>query len=157
MKKPDWYAEEVAGLGQLVLDGVSTRAQALDILAARIRKHPEYIASLVTADAERELSGWLKANGTEDDASSQLDLFPGLPRRMRIAPTKSAEIASMTAEDLDHARNMLLARTQNAIDGATSAAEHERAVFMAFYERVRPLLRDGLTVGDVLKRIEAAA
>ena len=158
MKKPDWYAEEVAGLGQLVLDGVSTRAEALDILIARIRKHPEYITGLVAADAEKELSGWLKSNAAaEATPSSQLDLFPGLPHSMRIAPTKTAEIPEMTAEELDHAKNMLMARTQNAIDGATAAAEHERKVFMAFYERVRPLLTGDLTVADVLSQIEKAA
>ncbi len=156
MKKPDWYTEEIAGLGQLMLDGVSTRAEALAILTARIRKHPEYVAGLIAADAEKELSGWLKSNAAEDPAP-QLDLFPGLPSHMRVAPTKSAEVPAMTAEELDHAKNMLMARTQNAIDGAVAAAERERAVFMDFYAKVRPLLKGDLTVSDVLEQLTKAA
>jgi hypothetical protein len=149
VKKPQWFAAEVAKHGQRVLDGASTRADALAALTAHIGTHPEYVADLITGTADKELSKWLSDNAAEV-ATSQLLLFPELPLRMRIAPTKSAEVASMTAEDLDHARNMLLARTQNAIDGATAAAEHEREVFMAFYGKVRPLLADGLTVGDAL-------
>lgn len=83
--------------------------------------------------------------------------FPAVPARMRITPTKSADIESMDAEQLDHARNMLLARTQNAIEGATAAAEHERQVFMAFYTKVRPLLKGDLTVSDVLEQLAKAA
>lgn len=157
MKKPQWYTDEVAKLGQLALDGESTRASALAILIAQIGIHPEYVADLIAADAERELSGWLKANGTEDSTAAQLDLFPGLPHRMRIAPTKTAEVPGMTAEELDHAKNMLMARTQNAIDGATAVAEHEREVFMAFYGKVRPLLKGDLTVSDVLEQLAKAA
>lgn len=157
MKKPDWYTEEVAGLGQLVLDGVSIRAEALGILVARIRKHPEYVASLIAADAEKELSGWLKSNAAGECATPQLDLFPGMPHRMRVAPTRTAEVTSMDAAQLDHARNMMLARTQNQMDGAREAAEHERAVFAAFYDRVRPLLTGGLTVSDALERLAKAA
>jgi hypothetical protein len=63
----------------------------------------------------------------------------------------------MTAHGLDMAKNILMARTKNQIDGAKEAAEHEREVFMAFYRKVRPLLKDGLTVRDVLGQISAAA
>jgi hypothetical protein len=156
VKKPAWYAAEVAKFGQIVLDGESARADALTLLIAQIRSHPEYVADLIAADAEKELSGWLRANAAED-APTQLDLFPGLPHRLRIAPTKSAEVASMTAEDLDHAKNMLWARTQNQMDGATEAAEHERTVFAAFYDKVRPLLKGDLTVSDVLEQLAKAA
>ena len=76
---------------------------------------------------------------------------------MRVAPTKSAEVALMTAEDLDHAKNMLLARTQNAINGVTAAAGRERAVFMDFYSKVRPLLAEGLTVADALNQLAEMA
>lgn len=156
MKKPAWYVAQVAKFGQIVLDGESTRADALTLLGAQIRSHPEYVADLIAADAEKELAGWLKDNAAEDP-SPQLDLFPELPRRMRVTPTKSADVASMDAAQLDHARNMLLARTQNAIDGATASAEHERAVFMAFYDKIRPLLTGDLTVADALERLAEMA
>jgi len=156
VKTPQWLAEEVAAQGTRVLDGKAARTDALTAMAEAIGAHPEYVAGLIAADASRELSAWLKDNATEDP-SAQLDLFPGLPRRMRIAPAKYADTAEMDAAQLDHAKNMLLARTQNAIDGATAAAEHEREVFMAFYDKVRPLLTGGLTVGDVLDRLARAA
>lgn len=156
MKKPRWFTAEVAKHGQRVLDGASTRADALADLTAQVSSHPEYVADLIAADAEKELSGWLKANAAEV-ISSQLLLFPEIPVRMRIAPTRSADVALMDATQLDHAKNMLWARTQNAMDGARDAAEHERAVFAAFYDKVRPLLADGLTVSDVLDRLAARA
>ena len=87
----------------------------------------------------------------------ELHLFPEMPLRMRVAPTKSTEVAAMTADDLDHAKNMLLARTQNAIDGVTAAAERERAAFMDFYSKVRPLLTGDLTVTDALEQLAKAA
>lgn len=156
MKKPQWYAAEIARVGQLTLDGASTRADALAILAAAIRKHPEYVADLVAADAERQLAKWLGGNAPEV-APSQLLLFPEMPLRMRVAPTRYADVAAMDAHDLDAARNMLWARTQNAMDGARDSAEHERAVFAAFYGKVRPLLAGDLTVSDALERLAKAA
>lgn len=149
MRKPRWYAAEVAKHGQRVLDGASTRAEALAALTAQISAHPEYVADLIAADAEKELSGWLRGNAA-GVSTSQLLLFPELPLRMRITPARTAEVALMDAHQLDMARNMLWARTQNAMDGAREAAEHERVVFAAFYGKVRPLLADGLTVADAL-------
>jgi hypothetical protein len=157
VKKPQWFTEEVAKIGQLVLDGSSSREDAIGVLAARVRAHPEYIADLITADAGRELSAWLKDNAPAASSSPQLPLFPELPGRMRVAPTRWAPVASMDASQLDKAKHMLMARTQNAMDGAREAAEHERKVFTEFYDQVRPYLHGDLTVADVLDQIEAAA
>jgi hypothetical protein len=156
VKKPQWYVTQVAKFGQIVLDGESTRADALTLLVAQIRSHPEYIADLIAADAERELSKWLAANAAEV-ATSQLILFPEMPLRMRVTPVKDEEVAAMDARQLDNAKHILWATTQNAMDGATEAAERKRAVFADFYDRVRPLLKGDLTVSDVLEQLAKAA
>lgn len=157
MKKPDWLTAEIAKQGMRVIDGASTRTEAVADLIAAIGAHPEHAASLIAAEADRELAKWLRANAAESPSSSQLLLFPEMPLRMRVAPDKSVEVAAMTAADLDHARNMLWARTQNQIDGAREAAEREREVFADFYAKVRPLLAGDMTVLDALARIEMAA
>jgi hypothetical protein len=145
--KPQWYAAETARLGQLVLDGASPRPDALGALMAKIREHPGYIADLIAADADRELGKWLS---DQRQQQPQISLFPELKRSYRTTPSRYVEVAAMTAHDVDMARAILWAKTQNAIDGAREAAEHERTVFAAFEEKVRPLLAGGLTVADVL-------
>jgi hypothetical protein len=155
VKKPEWYAADIAKEGQRVLDGASTRADALALLTVAVRAHPEYVAALIAADTERELSRWLAENGTAAPVS-QLPLFPELPGRMRVTPTRYAAVEAMTAHDLDMAKKILTARADNAIKGATEAAEHEKAVFGDFYDKVRPLLSGDLTVGDVLGKLDAA-
>lgn len=149
MKTPQWLTEEVARQGTGILDGSAPRATALAALTAAIGGHPECVADLIAVYAEKELSKWLGDNSASVP-SPQLPLFPELPHRMRVAPSKYADTVSMDLAQLEHAKNMLMARTQNAIDGATTAAEHEREVFMAFYGEVRPLVASGLTVGDAL-------
>jgi hypothetical protein len=147
MTKPQWYAAEIAKLGQLVLDGAKPRADAIGALGAEIGAHPEYLADLVAADASRELAKWLSDHRQEPP---QLGMFPELKRSYRTTPSRYVEVAAMTAHDVDMARAILWAKTQNAIDGARDAAEHERAVFAEFEAKVRPLLAGGLTVADVL-------
>lgn len=156
MKKPQWLAEEAAKLGQMVLDGTTTRAQAVGILAATARKHPEYVTDLIAVTAEKELAKWLAANAA-GTVTSQLLLFPEMPLRMRVTPTVYAEVAAMDASQLDKAKRILWATTQNAMDGATEAAEHKRAVFTDFYDQVHPLLAGDLVVADVLTALEKAA
>lgn len=157
MKTPQWLTEEVARHGADVLDGSASRAGALAALTAVISGHPECIADLAAAYAERELAKWLRANIAGTPTSSQLLLFPEMPLRMRVAPDKSIEVAAMTSADLDHAKNMLWARTKNQIKGAKEAAEHEREVFTDFYDQVHPLLTGDLVVADILIAIERAA
>lgn len=147
MTKPQWYAADVARFGQLVIDGSAPRADMLAALMRSIRDHPGYVADLIATDADRELGKWLSDRRQQQPA---LDLFPELRRSYRTTPSKYVEVTAMTAHDVDMARAILWAKTQNAIDGAREAAEHERAVFAAFEEKVRPLLAGGLTVADVL-------
>lgn len=157
MKKPDWLTAEIAKQGLRVIDGASTRAEAVTDLIAAINAHPEHAAELVAAEADKELTKWMRANAAGVPSSPQLLLFPEMPLRMRVAPDKSVEVADMNAADLDHARNMLWARTQNQIDGAREAAEREREVFADFYGKVRPLLAGDLVVADILTALERAA
>lgn len=154
MRKHQWLAEAVAREGTRVLDGATTRTEANAIIAAAITDHPEFVAELVGTLADKTLGKWLRSRETSGDLF-QSELFPGLPPVLRVAPKRSAGITDMTAEDLDHAKNMLYARTQNQIDGATNAATAERATFDAFYDKVRPLLAGSKTVGDVLPQITA--
>lgn len=155
-QKPEWHKAAVASQGARVAGGKATRTEAADAMAAVVRAHPEYVEGLIAADVKRSLNGWLSVNGSSGDLL-QASLFPELPVRMRVAPNKTVEVTAMTRADLDHARNILLARTQNAIDGATGAAEKERAIFTAFYNRVRPLLTAGKKVSDVLPGLSAKA
>lgn len=155
MKKPQWLVEEVARHGQLVLDGNITAAVALAALSAQITGHGEYVAGLISVDAKRELSAWLSENRV-DEQPFQADMFPDLPRRLRVTPGKYVEVAAMNGHHLDMARNILWAKTQNAMDGAKAAAEHERDIFTTFYEKVRPMLAGDLTVGDVLDELRQA-
>jgi hypothetical protein len=140
---PEWYKAALAA------SGIAPRAEAEAAIAAVIREHPEYVSGLIARDAHRETSRWLDAHASSGDLL-QASLFPDLPARMRVTPNKTVEVGAMTAADLDKARNILLAQTQNAIDGATDAAERKRAVFTDFYDQVRPLLKPGRTVRDVM-------
>jgi hypothetical protein len=154
---PAWLAAAVANHGARAAAGKAPRTEAADAIAAAVRARPEYVEDLIAADVKRYLTRWLAGNGSSGDLL-QASLFPDLPVRMRVSPGRSVEVTAMTSADLDHARNILLARTQNAINGATKAAEGERAVFTAFYDRVRPLLlADGQVVRDVLPELAAKA
>jgi hypothetical protein len=150
--KQQWLAEAVAREGVRVLDGASTRAEASAVIAAAMTARPEFVAELIAALADKTLGKWLRDRETSGDLF-QSEMFPGLPASLRIAPKRSRGVADMTAEDLDHAKNMLYARTENQMNGARDAAMSERAVFDEFYDQVRPLLSGTRTVGDVLGTI----
>lgn len=154
MRKHQWLAEAVAREGTRVLDGATTRTEANAVITAAITDHPEFVAELVATLADKTLGKWLRSRETSGDLF-QSEMFPGLPPALRVAPKRSVGVADMTAEDLDHAKNMLYARTQNQIEGAERAALAEREAFDAFYDKVRPFLGTGLTVGDVITRLAA--
>lgn len=154
MKTPPWLAQEASALGVKILGGKMSRADADAAIVAAARSHPEYGEELAAASAVRVLGKWLGEHTASGDLF-QTQMFPDLPAVMRVAPQKSARVADMTAEDLDHARNMLLARTSNMVAGAEEAAERERSAFFRLYDRVRPLLSGDLTVGDVLGKLAA--
>jgi hypothetical protein len=145
VKTPDWLKTAVAEHAANVLAGTEQRAGANAAVAAAITGHPEFLAERAAALADQQVARWLKEHESSGDLF-QAALFPLLPASMRTTPKKSAAVASMTGRDLDNAKAMLWNRTQNAKDGA----DRERATFSAFYDRVRPLLKDDRTVGEVL-------
>jgi phage/plasmid-associated DNA primase len=154
MSKPEWLTEEVARQGTRLLEGAASRSGALTAIIKAVKAHPEYVADMLTADAERRLTRWLRERAAQDD-SDQIPLFPEIPVRMKVTPKDIAEVASMTGEQLDKAKRILWARTQNQMDGAKSSAEHERSVFLDFYNQVRPLLGDGKTVAEAVEELAA--
>lgn len=156
MKPPQWLAEKMAEQGTRVLHGKRPRAEADADIAATVREHPEFGQQLAVSLALRLFGKWIRKNASSGDLF-QAEPFPGLPASMLIAPKKAVPVAEMTADDLDKAKRMLHSRTQNQITGATNAAEKERAVFDAFYDKVRPRLKDGKTVADVLADLAAKA
>jgi hypothetical protein len=149
VKTPQWLAQKIAETGVLVLDGKMSRAEADAAVIAATREHPEYGEELAAASIVALFGRWLRDHSSSGDLF-QAQMFPGLPAVLVVAPKRKVGVADMTRADLDHAKNMLYARTGNAIDGAKKAAEAERAAFDAFYDKVCPLLTDGKTVGDVL-------
>lgn len=154
MKTPPWLAEEIARQGAGVLDGSVKRASADAAVIATTRKHPEFLDELGAALAVRLLGKWVSEHTSSGDLF-QAGLFEDLPAILRVAPQRTAAIADMTGADLDKARNMLWNRTEHQMNGAREAAERERAAFSRLYDRVRPLLADGKTVGDVLAALAA--
>lgn len=149
MKTPQWLAETISATGVLVLDGRMTRAEGDSAVAAAAREHPEFGEELSASEAAGQFGKWLREHTSGGDLF-QAGLFPDLPAVLRVAPKRTAAVGDMTAEDLDHARNMLWSRTKNMVDGAEEAARRERAAFSRFYDKVRPLLSGDLTVADVL-------
>jgi len=149
MKHPEWLREAISAAGVQVLDGNMTRAGADAAVAAATREHPEFGADLGAAAATGLLGKWLREHSSSGDLF-QAQMFADLPASLLVTPGRRTPVADMTAEDLDHAKNMLYARTQNAIDGVTKAALGERAAFDALYGKVRPLLKGDMTVGDAL-------
>lgn len=80
-------------------------------------------------------------------------LFPDFAfRSLRVTPERYAQVHEMTGHQLDMARNILRAKTQNAIDGAND----ERNRFERFYNKVRPLMNDDDTVADAERKLSAA-
>jgi hypothetical protein len=152
VKPPPWLAQKIAETGALQLVGGRKAAEAEAEILAAAREHPEFGEEQGAAAALAAYRKWVRCHVTGGDLF-QAQMLHGLPESMLITPTKSKPVAAMTAADLDHARNMLLTRTANAIKGARQAAMDERAAFDAFYARVRPLLDGGLTVADVIGKV----
>jgi len=149
VKAPHWLAGEIAAAGARVLDGKVTRTEAEASIAAAVRAHPGYCEEAGVTAALRQFGKWIGEHASSGDLY-QSALFPDLPAVMRVAPNRTAAVSDMNAEELDHARNMLWARTQNMIEGAEESARRERSAFSRLYDKVRPLLTGDLTVGDVL-------
>ena len=81
-------------------------------------------------------------------------LFPDFPfRSLRITPERYQRVHKMNGHELDMAKNVLYAKTGNAIKGA----EDERRTFDAFYGQVRPLMHGDDTVADAERRLKARA
>lgn len=145
MKTPPWYREAVARHGAEIAAGTDNGKAVAAVITA-ITAHPEFLEDMVG----RDLARWVREHESSGDLF-QASLFPLIPASMRVSPRKSVKVARMTAAELDKARRMLLNRTQNAIDGA----DRERAEFTDFYDQVRPLLKGGLTVSEVLSQLAA--
>lgn len=156
MSSPDWYRAAIADHGAKILGAAENKAAATAAVAALIQAHPEFVAELAAAMAGRDIARWTREHESNGDLF-QTALFPLMPASMRVAPTRSVKVADMTAEDLKHAKNMLWARTENAINGAKEAAKRERDAFTRFYDQVRPLLGGDLTVADALRQLSKAA
>lgn len=147
MKQPGWYKEAVADHGERVAAGKETPDEAAAAIGALMGERPEYLAGLAAAS----LAEWGKSR--EQGDLFQAALFPALPALLLTSVGKSARVASMTAAELEKAKAMLLAQTQNAVNGA----ERRRAAFLAFYDQVHPRLTAGKTVADVLPDLAAQA
>jgi hypothetical protein len=149
MKTPQWLAEKIAETGVQVLDGRMTRTAGDSAIAAAVDAHPLHCTMLGRADGAAQFARWLREHASTGDLF-QSALFPDLPAVMRVAPKRSIPVNDMTGEELDHAKNMLWARTENMINGAEESAKREQVAFARLYDKVRPLLTGELTVGDVL-------
>lgn len=155
MKPPPWLAQAIADEGALVLQGKKPRTEADAAIAAATRDHPEFGAGLATVSALGMFGKYVRKNTSSGDLF-QAQMFQGLPASMLIAPKREIPVRDMTATDLDHAKNMLYARTANQVRGTREAVMAERAAFDEFYGRVRPLLDGDLTVADVMGKAALA-
>lgn len=164
-KAPGWYDDAVAHHAKEIREEAKTRDQAMASLRELVRDdHPEFgnaildewnaprLAAAVTA--ERSQYAVTESPASDPEWDLHRTLFADLPyRSLRITPARYQQVCRMTAHDLDMARNVLLAKTGNAIRGA----EEERRQFEAFYGAVRPLLSGDATVADAERRIAAQA
>lgn len=151
---PEWLKAAIAAHCAPAANGAASRTDAEARVAQAIREHAEFVEDLIAACSHREVGRYLNSHASSGDLL-QASLFPELPARMRISPSLSKEVAAMTSADLAKARRLLFAQTQNAINGATDAAERKRAVFQSFYDQVKPLLIPGATVRDVIPQLAA--
>jgi hypothetical protein len=153
MKKPPaWLAEARAEHGARFLAGTETRAEADAALAAVILARPEYLAEQAAVAGAAQVAAWVKVNASCGDLF-QAALFPRIPALMQVSVGNAMWTAEMTGDDLDNAKAMVLNRTRNVRE----AADRTRRDFTAFYKQVRPLLKDGKTVADVLAELAAKA
>lgn len=145
---PDWLRESIAEHGVKFLAGAETRAEADAAVTAVILVHPGYLAEVAAVQAAAHVAAWVKANASSGDLF-QVALFPRIPVLMQVNVGPPVRTADMTASQLDKAKSIILARTRNQREAADRDAED----FTAFYDRVRPRLKDGKTVKDVLAEI----
>lgn len=138
MKTPDWYREAVAAHGERVALGTETEDAAAAAMAALLAEHPEFLASI----AHRDVTRWAQEHGQGDLFAEAL--FPAIPALMTVSPDRKMRTADMTLRDLEMAKVMLMVRTRNA----ERAAQQARREFGKFYKAVKPLLKDGGTVGE---------
>lgn len=146
MKTPDWYREAIAAQGALLAANADRRPRAVAAVIAAIQAHPEFLEEMVG----RDLGKWVRDHESSGDLY-QAALFPLIPVRMRTTPSKLVRVAKMTASDLEKAKAMLMAQTQNAINGA----DKKRAQFLEFFDQVHPMLKGDLTVADALSQLAA--
>jgi hypothetical protein len=156
MKPPPWLAQKIAETGAQQVGGEIPGTEAESAIAAATREHPEYGEALAVAGAVSHYRKWVRGHRSSGDLF-QAQMLEGLPASMLVAPQREMPVADMTGTDLDHAKNMLYARTTNAVRGARKTAMAERQVFDRLYERVRKLLEGDLTVSQVLPQAILAA
>jgi hypothetical protein len=149
---PDWLKSAVADQAGQALTGARTEAEATAAVKAAILSNPDFVGELAATLASAQVSAWVRSHRSSGDLF-QASLFPGVPAVMHVSVRDEMAIADMTAADLEKAKNMLLARTRNA----RTSADRQQKDFMALYKKVRPLLKDGLTVADVLPELTAKA
>lgn len=143
MNYPQWYREAVAVLGERVALGKMTKADAARSLGERLAEHPEFLADI----AGRDVGKWAEKHGQGDLFAEAL--FPAIPAMMTVAPTVKMRTGDMTLRDLEMAAVMLRVRTGNSINSAMK----ERRDFRRFYRAVKPLLKDGGTVAEIMPRL----
>jgi hypothetical protein len=151
MKLPDWLHDLTEDLGVARLAGDITRQEAVTTLRDKIvgQDDRSLIDGVLADFSGRVVDAWYRAHqhapATGSQAHVQTELFPDLPPRLHIRPGILKAPIDFTAHDWDTAREMVRARTQNAIDGA----EADRAQFEAAYAQIRHLLSGSLTTADV--------
>jgi len=155
MKLPTGLGTQVRDLGEQRLAGALTRADAVSALRDAIltAAEPGLVAGVVADFAGRELDAWHRAHQHSAPAGPlaevQSELFPGLPGRLYVTPSTGKALMLCNGHDWDMARNVLSAKTTNAIGGAEQAWQQ----FQAAYDRVRPLLSGDLTTADVAAQL----
>jgi len=153
MKTPGWFTDELAARGHDILAGHATRADVITELAALVSSDVlgQVIVSTWTAS---RIDGWLRgADAVLAADGAQAELFPGLPRELKVTPGKTKPFLAMDAHDLDMAVKLARVQAANSIDGTREwLASIEQA-----YDKVRPLLDGDLTVADVLGDLDDGA
>jgi len=119
---------------------------------------PTPVSAQTTLVSERMQSLHRELQKVEPPADEEWELhrtlFPDFPfRSLRITPARYRHVHRMNGHELDMARNVLHAKTGNAIKGA----EDERRVFDAFYNKVRPLMHGDDLVADAERKLKALA
>lgn len=143
--KPQWLREAEELHGTRVLAGAETPQEASAAVAAQIAAHPEYLAALAASG----VGAWTRKHEQRD--LFHAELFPYLPAYLDTAPGTPVRVADLDRDGLDKAYRMAVTRSRNV---ARAARRHRKAV-TDFRNRVRPLLADGKTVGEVMPLLEA--